>query len=181
MKINIKKLSKKQIIIFSVIAVFIIALLAWGGISIARHEDPITAMNDVITGKDALIGNWQGEKAITAYVFYSDGTYQSYISSYPIDGTYELKGNKITLKALNADGSVTYKYSIRGDTLTLTLVDSNGTAPEEEEEHTFTKVDQLNMKDPIEIIQDFAEEIQGTTDANGEQETEEATEAETEE
>lgn len=170
MKINFKKLTKKQIILLSVIAVLVVVLLTWGGISIAKHEDPISAINSVVTGKDALIGSWQGEKAINAYVFYEDGTYESYISTYAIDGTYSIAGNKLTLKASAAEGYVTYKYSISGDTLTLTLVDSNGQEPETKEEHEFTKVDQLNMKSPVDILQDFAEEIQ----ENPEETTEEA-------
>ncbi len=170
MKINFKKLTKKQIIIFSVIGVLLIVMLAWGGISIAKHEDPISAINSVVTGKDALLGNWQGEKAVNAYVFYEDGSYQSYISTYAIDGTYTIAGNKLTLRSNSADGYVTYKYSISGDKLTLTLVDSNGQEPETKEEHEFTKVDQLNMKSPVDILQDFANEIQ----QNPEETTEDA-------
>lgn len=167
LNINFKSLSKKQIIIISVVTVLVLLLITWGSISIARNEDPITAARDIVTGKDALIGNWQEEGAITAYVFYEDGTYQSYISSFPIDGHFELSGNKITLRANSADGYVTYKYYITGDTLVMTLVDSNGKEPEAKEEHTFQKVDELNMKTPIDILQEFAEEIKEESESSG--------------
>ena len=46
----------------------------------------------------------------------------------------------------------------------MTLVDSNGMEPKDEEDHEFTKVDELHLKTLTEALQDFAEEIQQNPD-----------------
>ena len=126
MKINVKGLNKKQIALIIAIAVFAVVLIVWGSVSVVNKESPIAVISDVFTNEDALIGSWQGEKAINAYVFKEDGTYESYISTFGIEGTYTVSGREITLSALGSTGNVVYKYKISGDTLTLTLISSNG-------------------------------------------------------
>ena len=164
MKFSIKKLNAKQITVLAVVAVFILVLLAWGTLSVVKHEDPISAVGDIFRDEDELLGNWQGEKGINAYVFYDNGTYESYISTFSIKGLYTVNGNRITLTSSGADGTVVYKYKIKGDQLILTLVSSNGEEPDDDEQHVFTKVDQLNMKTLTEALQDFADEIQANPD-----------------
>ena len=175
MKINFKKLSKKQLIIVIVIAVFVIALITLGTISIVKQESPVDLISGAFSSEEELIGSWQGENAVNAYVFYEDGTYDSYLSTFSIKGQYDVDGNEITLSSLGASGSVVYRYKVKGDTLTLTLVRSNGAKVENKEEHTFTKVDHLNMKTLTEVIQDLAEQIQDD-DETSEETTEKTTE-----
>ncbi len=170
MKIDFKKYSKKQLIIFAIIAVFLIGIIAIGSVSIAKHENPVQLISGVFTSEDQLIGKWQGEKAITGYEFYDDETYDSYISTFAIRGIYTVDGNEITLRSANAGGKVVYKYSISGDKLTLTLVSSNGSEVEDKEEHTFTKVEHFNLKSPAEALQEFADEIQDEEESTSEAE-----------
>ena len=166
MKFSIKKLSKTQIIALVLVIVFVVVIIGWGTLSVVKREDPITAVSDIFRDEDELLGNWQGEKAINAYVFYENGTYESYLSTFSYKGLYTVNGNRITLTSAGADGTVVYKYKISGDKLTLTLISSNGNKPDEKEEHVFTKVDKLNMKTLTEAFQEFAEQLEQNPDEN---------------
>jgi hypothetical protein len=157
---KIKKLSKKQIIIIIVVAVLVLALIVPSGVYMIRHdENPVQMMQDLTTPDDEqIVAKWQGEKAANGYEFFDDGTYQSYISTFSYDGEYEIDGNRLILTNPESDGKVIYRFSVNGEHLNLTLIESNGEEPEVKEKHTFTKVEHFNMKSPLDILRDFVDE-----------------------
>lgn len=167
MSINFKKLSKKQIIIIAVVAVFVIVFAAAGIYCAVNDETPAEMFSDMVHTDETLIqAKWQSEEAVSAYEFYEDGTYDNYISTFSFTGEYRIDGNKIILTNPNSNGSVTYKFSINGDTLKMNLVDENGTEPEDKETTIFKKVDHFNMKSFTDILEDAANEKE-----NSEEET----------
>lgn len=146
------KLSKVKIAII-VVAAVIIALLAAGGIyCVATDQSPASAISSVTAHKDKLVGKWQSQKSpsLSAYVFYDDGTYDSYLSTVNFTGEYTVKGNKITLTNPNTSGEVVYKYKIKGKVLTLTLMEDG----KEAEENKYDSVDELKMKTLADLIGD---------------------------
>jgi len=158
---KIKSFKKSQIIAIIFAAVLILALAATGIYGIVTKESPIEVISDVFTSdEEKLVAKWQGEKAVSGYEFKEDGTYDSYISTFSYSGVYHVDGNKLTLTNPAAEGKVVYKFSIHGDTLTLSLLEENGEAPEETEENEYTKVDHFNMRSFTDILQDYADEVQ---------------------
>lgn len=146
----------KQVILAVVISV--IAVLAIGATIIftAIDVNPISYIAGEIT-QNKLVNKWQSQSApgLTAYEFYDDGTYTSYLSTYTFDGEYEVNGDKITLKNTSSNQTVTYKYSIVGDTLTLTLLNQNGSEMEGREPAKFDRVDTLNQKSLQALINNY--------------------------
>lgn len=146
----------KQVILAVVISV--IAVLAIGATIIftAIDVNPISYIAGEIT-QNKLVNKWQSQSApgLTAYEFYDDGTYTSYLSTYTFDGEYEVNGDKITLKNTSSNQTVTYKYSIVGDTLTLTLLNTNGSEMEGREPAKFDRVDTLNQKSLQDLIDGY--------------------------
>ncbi len=146
----------KQVILAVVISV--IAVLAIGATIIftAIEVNPISYIAGEIT-QNKLVNKWQSQSApgLTAYEFYDDGTYTSYLSTYTFDGEYEVNGDKITLKNTSSNQTVTYKYSIVGDTLTLTLLNQNGSEMEGREPAKFDRVDTLNQKSLQDLINNY--------------------------
>lgn len=146
----------KQVILAVVISV--IAVLAIGATIIftAIDVNPISYIAGEIT-QNKLVNKWQSQSApgLTAYEFYDDGTYTSYLSTYTFDGEYEVNGDKITLKNTSSNQTVTYKYSIVGDTLTLTLLNQNGSEMEGREPAKFDRVDTLNQKSLQDLINNY--------------------------
>ena len=168
MNIKIKKLNKQQLIGIIVAAVVVIVLAVTGITCAVRDESPSDLAKDIFTSdSQQLMGKWQDEKAATGYEFFEDGSYDSYILGASTRGTFTISGNKLTLR-----GTVVYKYSVTADTLTLTLLDADGKKDENEEVHTYKRVDHFNFKSLTELIQDLADDA--------EEETEEATEETTE-
>ena len=157
----------KQVILAVVISV--IAVLAIGATIIftAIDVNPISYIAGEIT-QNKLVNKWQSQSApgLTAYEFYDDGTYTSYLSTYTFDGEYEVNGDKITLKNTSSNQTVTYKYSIVGDTLTLTLLNQNGSEMEGREPAKFDRVDTLNQKSLQDLIDSYRS---STTQENTEQ------------
>ena len=163
---KIKKLSKKQLIIIIVVVILLLALLIPSSIYMIKNEEnPIQMVQDIVTPDDEkIIGKWQGEKAANGYEFFSDGSFDSYISTFSYSGEYELDGNRLILTNPGSEGKVIYKFSVNGDHLNLKLLESNGEVPETPEEHTFTKVEHFNMKSPLDLLRDFAEDAQNEDD-----------------
>lgn len=159
---KIKKLSKKQLIIIIVVAVLLLALLIPSGVYMIKNdENPVQMVQDIVTpDEEQIVAKWQGDKAANGYEFFTDGSYDSYISTFSYSGEYEIDGNRLILTNPGSEGKVIYKFSVNGDRLNLKLIESNGEAPTENEEHTFTKVEHFNMKSPLDILRDFAEEAQ---------------------
>ena len=160
-----KKLSKKQLIAVIIAAVLIIVIVPTGIYCGVKNESPAQMMTNMFTDKDELINKWQGDKAIAAYEFKDDGTYVSYISSFNYTGNYTVEGKKLTLTNPASSGKVVYKYKIKGDELTLTLLDENGKAPEDKESVVYKKVDHINPKSVTDILGDLAKETSTEEDS----------------
>ena len=77
------KLSKSKIAIIIVAAVLFILLAAGGIYCVATEQSPASAVTSMFSNEEKLIGKWQSQKApgMSAYVFYDDGTYDSYLST----------------------------------------------------------------------------------------------------
>lgn len=169
-----KVFTTKQVVLLVVIAV--LAVLAIGTVVICSvaNVNPVAYIAGEMS-KDKLVNKWQSQTApgLSAYEFFDDGTYTSYLSTYSFDGEYEVEGDKLILKNPNSNQNVIYKYSIVGDTLTLTLTDSNGTEMDGREPNKFDRVDSFNQKS----IQDIIDEYRASA-AEEESQTAESTSAE---
>ena len=151
------KLSKAKTAII-IIAAIIFALLVAGGIyCVATDQSPATAIEAATAHQDKLVGKWQSQKSpgLSAYVFYDDGTYDSYLSTVNFSGEYSVKGNKITLTNPNTNGQVVYKYKV----LTLTLMEDD----KEAETNAYDSVDELQMKTLADLIGDSIKDNNTTT------------------
>ena len=157
---KIKKLKGYQIAII-VFAAIIAAGLIWGGIYCAvNNETPSELVYDVVTpDEEQLIGKWQGEKAITGYEFFDNGTYDNYLLGFSTTKYYEVSGNKLTLKSSTDNRRIVYKYKINGDKLTLALIESEGKKKDGSDKQVYTRVKHFNFKSATEAIQDLADEL----------------------
>ena len=158
MAVSFKKLKKSQIIIICVVAVLLIVLIPSAIYCGVNNETPKQLMTDMFTAnEEQLIGNWQGEKGLTAYAFKEDGTYDSYISTFSYSANYIADSSTLTLSNAATPGTVVYKYTIHGDSLTLKLLEENGKEPEEAEEYTYKRVDTIHSQSFVDFLKDYAE------------------------
>lgn len=166
-KINV---SKKGIII-AVVCLLAVIIIGGGVFCVVTEQNPVEAVQSVFTSKEkAIIGNWQSQDKpdLVAYVFYENGTYDSFLSNFNFDGEYTIDGNKITLYNPNTEKKMVYKFTIYGDVLTLTLIEEDGEEVEEQEVSKYDKVDELNMRSLTDIIgqiQDEHDEQEATTES----------------
>ncbi|MGN0534063.1 MAG: DUF5640 domain-containing protein [Eubacterium sp.] len=118
---------------------------------------------------EQLIGKWQSQKSpgLTAYVFYDDGTYDSYISTVNFSGNYEVKGNKLTIRNPNTNKDIVYKFSVNEKVLSLTVIEEDGKEPEDSEVNKYDRVDELNQKSLSDLIGELADSKE-TTDNTAE-------------
>lgn len=147
-----KTLSTVKLLIIAVVAV-IVGLVAAGGIyCVATDQSPASAVSSAFSKQDKLIGKWQSQSSpgLSAYVFYEDGSYDSYISTVNFSGDYTVKGNKLTLINPKTNATVTYKFKVKGKVLTLTLIE-DGKATEE---NKYDSVDELQQKTLADLIGD---------------------------
>lgn len=167
-QVKVKKtFTKKQLIVSIVIAVILAVAICITAVCIANDVNPITYSLSVITkDKDKLIGKWQSQDApgLSAYVFYEDGEYDTYISSFNFSGTYETKGDKLILTNNRSKQEITYQYSVSGSTLTLRLVDDNGEKVKDDETLKFDKVDTLNQKSLADMLGDLKKDAETTAE-----------------
>ncbi len=157
-----QKLSKAKIAIIVVVAV-IVALVAAGGIyCVATDQSPATAVSSAFSKEDKLIGKWQSQSSpgLSAYVFYDDGTYDSYLSTVNFSGNFTVKGNKLTLVNPTTKATVTYKFKVKGKTLTLTLIEDG----KETEVNKYDSVDELKQKTLADLIGEAATNTDSTTE-----------------
>ena len=143
------KLSKAKTAII-IIAAIIFALLVAGGIyCVATDQSPATAIEAATAHQDKLVGKWQSQKSpgLSAYVFYDDGTYDSYLSTVNFSGEY--------------NAQVVYKYKVKGKVLTLTLMEDD----KEAESNAYDSVDELQMKTLADLIGDSIKDNNTTTQA----------------
>lgn len=166
-KINV---SKKGIII-AVVCLLAVIIIGGGVFCVVTEQNPVEAVQSVFTSKEkAIIGNWQSQDKpdLVAYVFYENGTYDSFLSNFNFDGEYTIDGNKITLYNPNTEKKMVYKFTIYGDVLTLTLIEEDGEEVEEQEVSKYDKVEELNMRSLTDIIgqiQDEHDEQEATTES----------------
>ncbi len=167
---KIKSLSKKQLIVFLIIAVILIVTVPTGIYCGVKHETPSQMLTQMFTDQDKLINKWQGEKAASAYEFKEDGTYESYISTFSFTGNYKVEGKKLTLSNPATNGSVVYRYDISKkdgiETLSLTLLEENGKEAEDEQTVEYKKVDHINTKSITDLLSDFAKDSSESDDSD---------------
>ena len=154
------------------ICVIIVALLAGGGIYCGvTSQSPVSAVKTIFSSNDTLIiGKWQSQTApgLSAYVFYEDGTYDSYLSTVNFSGTYTVEGNKLILRNPDTSKDITYKFTVSGDVLSLVVVEEDGVKAEDQEAQKFDKVDELNQKSLADLVGELT--TSSTADSDDEEE-----------
>ena len=108
----------------------------------------------------AICASWdsQDKPGVLAFVFYSDGTCDRYISTWNFDCEYTVKGNKLTIEDTNTKKEIGFiAFSIVGKVLTLTLLEEDGKEAEEQQVTKFDQVDELHMKSLNDMINDAKE------------------------
>ncbi|MCC8015870.1 MAG: DUF5640 domain-containing protein [Clostridiales bacterium] len=162
-KIKLKKdFTTKQVIIIVVAAVIAVCAIASAVIFAVNDINPVSYIaGEINQGK--LVGKWQSREApgLSAYEFYDDGTYSSYISTFSFDGDYSVQGDRLSLINTVTGQTVVYKYSIVGGTLSLTLIEQNGTQFKDKDATKFDSVTSLNQKS----LQDLIDSAKSTTEA----------------
>lgn len=161
-----KTFTKKQLIVSIVISVLAVVLICITAICIANDFNPITYSLSIITNdKDKLIGKWQSKDApgLSAYEFHEDGDYDSYISSFNFSGQYETNGDKLTLINTKSNEEIVYKYSVSGDTLTLTMITDKDADIDDDATLKFDRVDTLNQKSLYDILGNLKDDTEETT------------------
>lgn len=151
--------SAKQVILIVVIAVVVVCLAGTGIICAKNNINPVSYIAGEVT-KNQIVGKWQSQTVpgLSAYEFYDDGTYTSYISTYTFDGEYTIEGDKLTIRNPSKNDSVIYQYTIIGNTLSLTRVNSDGSKWDEDVVPSkFDKVDTLNQKSITEMLDEFSD------------------------
>lgn len=151
-----KVFTTKQVILMVIIAVLVVIAAGTTIICVVTSTNPVTYIAGE-ANKGKLVNKWQSQTApgLSAYEFFEDGTYTSYLSTYTFDGEYEVQGDNLILKNPNSNQNVVYKYSIIGDTLSLTLTDSNGDEMTGSEPNKFDRVDSFNQKSLQDIIDQY--------------------------
>lgn len=164
-----KGLTKKNKIIIGAIAAVVLALIIGvGAYCIATEQNPQDAVGSIFTANDEqIIGKWQSQKnpGVSAYVFYEDGKYDSYISTANFAGQYEIDGNKLILRNPTTNKDIVYKYSVNSKELSLTLVEEDGMPSENAEASIYDRVDELNQKSLMDIIGELKDDGETTTEA----------------
>lgn len=162
------KLNTTQKVI-SIVAAIIIALLIAGGVyCIATQQNPAEAVKSVFSdNEEQLIGKWQSQSnpGLSAYVFYDDGSYDSYLSTANFSGKYTVDGNKLTLINPSTSKEIVYKYKVNEKELSLTLIEEDGTESEEKEVSKYDRVDELNQKSIADLIGELKDDSETTTSA----------------
>lgn len=157
-----KTFTTKQIILTAVLAVIASCAVLITVLCAVNDINPVSYAAGEMT-KNQVVAKWQSQTApgLSAYEFFEDGTYSSYISTFSFDGEYEIKGDKITLTNKTNGQSVIYKYAIIGDTLSLTLLEENGSPLGDKDPVKYDKVSSFNQKsinDLLDGLQQKAED-----------------------
>ncbi|MBE6719891.1 MAG: hypothetical protein E7571_04425 [Ruminococcaceae bacterium] len=153
-RINFKNLSKKQLIILIVAAVFAVVLILWGAVGIAGHDvNPFKAISNITSGDEQkIVGKWQNDTDVAAYEFFEDGTYKSYTLTFSYDAQYQIDGKTLTLSNPATKGFTKYEFEISeedGKTfLTMTMLEQNGIKMEGDKQkvYKYQQVDHINTK-----------------------------------
>lgn len=156
-KVNLSKTGK---IIVTAVAVILALFIAGGSYCIATDQNPVEATKTIFASdKVKLVGKWQSQSApgLSAYVFYEDGTYDSYLSTVKFSGTYTVKGHEITLVNPESKKEVKYNFNISGKVLTLTALDNEG-IKDKSDVLKFDSVDELKQKTINDLIGELVSE-----------------------
>lgn len=164
-----KGLSKKWKIVIGVIAAVILAIIIAGGAyCIATDQNPQDAAKSIFTSDDVqIVGKWQSQNnpGLSAYVFYDDGTYDSYISTANFSGQYEVDGNKLILRNPSTNKDIVFKYRVTEKELSLTVIEEDGEKAEDKEVSKYDRVDELNQKSLADLIGELKKNNETTTKA----------------
>lgn len=144
-----------------VAAVILLIAIAGGVYCISTKQSPVQAVKSVFTAsEDQLIGKWESQKSpgLSAFIFYEDGSYDSYLSTVNFSGEYEINGNKLHLKNPTTSKEIVYKFSVNEKELSLQVVEEDGEKSETKDESKYTRVEELNQKTLTDLIGDLAGE-----------------------
>lgn len=144
-----------------VVAVILLIAVAGGVYCVSTKQSPAQAVKSVFTANDdQIIGKWQSQKnpGLSAFIFYEDGTYDSYLSTVNFSGEYEIKGNKLHLKNPSTSKEIVYKFSVNEKELSLQVVEEDGEKSETKDESKYSRVEELNQKTLTDLIGDLAGE-----------------------
>lgn len=144
-----------------VAAVILLIAIAGGVYCISTKQSPAQAVKSVFTAsEDQLIGKWESQKSpgLSAFIFYEDGSYDSYLSTVNFSGEYEINGNKLHLKNPTTSKEIVYKFSVNEKELSLQVVEEDGEKSETKDESKYTRVEELNQKTLTDLIGDLAGE-----------------------
>lgn len=142
-------------------AVILLIAIAGGVYCISTKQSPAQAVKSVFTASDdQIIGKWQSQKnpGLSAFIFYDDGTYDSYLSTVNFSGEYEIKGNKLYLKNPSTSKEIVYKFSVNEKDLSLQVIEEDGKKSETKDESKYSRVEELNQKTLTDLIGDLAGE-----------------------
>lgn len=157
-----KKISvSKKGIIIAVVCLLAVIIIGGGVFCIVTEQNPVEAVQSIFTSREeAILGNWQSQDKpdLVAYVFYENGTYDSFLSNFNFDGEYTIDGNKLSLYNPDTEKRMVYKFTIYGDVLTLTLIEEDGEEVKDQEVSKYDKVDELNMRSLTDIIGQLKDE-----------------------
>ena len=147
--------------IVAILCGVILAIAAAGGIyCLATKQNPAQAVKSVFSSSETqIVGKWQSQKnpGYFAFVFYDDGTYDSYISTVNISGRYEIRKGKLYLINKKTGKDIVYNFSVNEKVLTLEVLEENGKESETKEQTKYDRVDELKQK----TINDLIGEISG--------------------
>lgn len=142
-----------------VVALILIAVIAGGIYCVVSKQTPTQAVKTVFSSSETqIVGKWQSQKnpGLSAFIFYDDGTYDSYISTVNFSGEYEIKGGKLYLKNPKTAKDVVYKFSVNEKVLSLEVYEEDGERSETKEESKYDRVDELNQKTLADMIGELA-------------------------
>ena len=162
-----KSLTTVQKIISIVVAVILALAIAGGVYCISTKQNPADAVKSIFTANDEqIVGKWQSQKnpGLAAYVFYEDGTYDSYLSTANFSGRYIIERNKLTLINPSTSKEIVYKFSVTEKELSLTVIEEDGKEPEDKDVSKYDKVDELNQKSLADLIGELKDNVEDTTE-----------------
>lgn len=101
---------------------------------------------------------------MSAYVFYDDGTYDSYISTVNFSGRYTVNGNKLIITNPSTSKDIVFKFTVNNKELSLTVIEEDGEEPDEKEVSKYDRVDELNQKSISDLLGEIAQGNKETTE-----------------
>lgn len=157
----------QKIIIGAAVGVIAALIIAAGAYCIATDQNPADAAKSIFSSSDdQIVGKWQSQKnpGLSAYIFYDDMTYDSYISTANFSGEYELDGNKLILKNPNTNKEIVYKFRVTEKELSLTVIEEDGEKAEKKDVSKYDRVDELKQKSLADLLGEFKQNNEETTE-----------------